>query len=1635
MDNYKYITNIFKSQIIDIIKSLFKKLNNNDINILATYTSLLIDHMFECYGFSKKNIYYKHFLKNNGQDIKSICLQLIPFVKDFNFSNLNYILYNDNKNYIDKNILKENINNVIKSKFKYSNFALGLIDENKDIILDIENKDIRLIDDIIYENYLALKETIKITNGKLYVNWLNVFPLYDYKSSKFFKKSMSEIDILSRNTNNINKIDNYGLWFGDYYNVIRNGYYESIKKIKWVIYNKDLGNKRYYYIQYLSKIFNTKLLFDYNSYDDLDDSDKVIFENKINTIRNNISVNTPTYKNINFEKDLFKNILSFLVNNSKERFLLEQQYFIKFKLDIENVTDDLDRNEIGINNINDNDLVTALKYLLPKVLWNYLHQVIVDLKASIYGTYLIKKNIINNDMFFFPMEEGEINLKNIYNIAKILSHNDEFLLLGTNFKNLNLNTQIDFFNKFFNLRINLRNNILYQEAENSNVDYNSIRLNIINGWNKIKKFLVWNYLSYNGLLSEFKVMLELTDNSLLPSNTKEKRKHIQHRLKKYFDNNKRILKSNYFLTNDNYFNLNKYINNDKDNYYYNSLTKNLVHYTFYGNDYISQINIFNHYINHQIIYVTGGTGTGKSTQVPKLLMYCLKMYDYNNTGKTICTQPRISPTEGNAKRIADELGVNIVVDGLKTDNYHLQYKDQKDKHVKESCEHLTLRFVTDGTLLEELVNNPYLKEQIKTKKIDYKNDNYIYGYNNKYDIVIVDEAHEHNTNMDLILTLMRQTCFLNNSVRLVIISATMDDDEPIYRSYFKYINDNLVYPIKQEIYDYNKQTEEYENEYILNSYYLDRRLDISIPGQTTQYTIDEKYFDIKLTENNKIDSINAQKESYKHIVDICNKFDTGEILLFSTGKAEIKDAVNQLNKILPAGNIALPFYSEMNTKYREIIEKIGTKLRFIRNKRLNVAEEWGVDYINAKDVPEYTYKRAIIVATNVAEASITIDTLKFVVDTGYQKVSIYDDTLMTNTIQVEPISEASRLQRKGRVGRTSDGTVYYMYKYGGREHIKPKYNINNDDFHLSYIKLLNSSTIFENNILDKIIINEATPYNVAGFVNYFKELSDNEMFKTSYFYTKNLYSIYERQYLNEGEIDIPKYFTMPQFYGANEDDFNNDYIIPDYYNRLVSGFKDYILIDKKGKLYIIHPFEKFITRNINNDIISYNSNKQNEMNTDIFNNIFANMKFKMELLNFNIKNDNLDFVDGRKTIYGEKIQEVSRIVNNITESNAINLLLATGYNIQLEMLMIISMLDTLNGSILSLAGFNKKNSKIQEYDNFIKTFKSKSDIISIYKIVNLFYGYLNEMNIFKLYDSWVNNGNIINRFKNDYYNKVKIYKNTIEKYGFTINKNIIPELLIKDWNLFNYLKNNGILENDNGFMNYIYSSDSFKEFIYNDLKKYNNKIKKICDDNYLNYNKIIIYFDNLFNYIKSIITSERDMEKDFNEISPLLWVDSLSNQLITSLVNNNIEEKIINCFLFSNPLNIAIKMNNKYKSINRNKDIYIRKIFNNYDSCSDIGYYCHYYGIKKSDNVEISIINNIDPKKLALLFPIHYNNKNIKNNYTYYENGKYDNISINDMNWEIFINKIANNNTFSFFPLNASRELLPIIADYISKVK
>ena len=139
-----------------------------------------------------------------------------------------------------------------------------------------------------------------------------------------------------------------------------------------------------------------------------------------------------------------------------------------------------------------------------------------------------------------------------------------------------------------------------------------------------------------------------------------------------------------------------------------------------------------------------------------------------------------------------------------------------------------------------------------------------------------------------------------------------------------------------------------------------------------------------------------------------------------------------------------------------MVEKIDKQIKYVRNNKENIYKEWGSKYIVDENVPEGKYKRAVIIATNVAEASITIPDLKFVIDNGYAKVNNYDEKYDESTLDVEKISDASRLQRRGRVGRKSDGTVYYLYGRGARDGIMPKYNITQENFQNLFLSLLSN---------------------------------------------------------------------------------------------------------------------------------------------------------------------------------------------------------------------------------------------------------------------------------------------------------------------------------------------------------------------------------------------------------------------------------------------------------------------------------------------------------------------------------------------------------------------------------------------------
>jgi hypothetical protein len=1628
--NFIFIDDDFKMSVLKIITQLLPSLNSIDINILHNLTLVLIEEISIRYNFNKING-YRQWMQNNGRDVSSLCLTLLPYIGNSDDSNYNKIqdlkeiIYKSNSTNIPLDLLNIDRKEALNKYFPYSNFTLGLLNKNNNNIFDLYENKQHTIYDCIENNFISMLETIKITNGKLFINWINTLPIYNYKTSHIYKSSSVDIitikNLIStpiRENDKKYKMffdlikNNKGLYFGDYYNVITNAYFYSVKKVKWLLFCRKVSDNKYHYIiQYLNKILNLSSLFKYNNYNDLPNIDKFNFNNQFMDIIHNIKNGIPIYLNSKFEINIFKNIISFMIYNYSKAYLLDKFLLDTFSnVEVIDSGADVDPVYLQINDISTEELVECLTKLKVDYLWDFLKESMITFETTVYAKYLIKNNEI--DMNFFNLIEtndAKINLKNIYNIAKHLCHaliNDTYVMLGNSFKGLNRFYVFRFFLLYLapnslSGTMNIRKNIKIQEIKDYN--YDEIMDKMQKAWDIVKLDLVWEYLNDNGLLSYFNINLELTDNNLLQiSDVNIKNKKIQNGLRVFFENNKQLFDCNYFLTNEPY---NKLINNGKS--YNKIITDELINYTFYANDWISQLSFFNHYINHSVLFITGSTGTGKSTQVPKLIMYALKMIDYKNDGKVICTQPRIPPTQDNAKRISKEMGVDIkkTVDKVeyKTNNYYIQYKHMKDNHIKKYSNHLVLKMVTDGTLLEELLTTPMLKRVAKHEFDAKKNEQQIVmDIENLYDVVIIDEAHEHNTNMDLILTLMRQACMYNNSLRLIIVSATMDDDEPIYRSYYKLINDNIVYPIKQPLLYHPILKKE---SYFINSYYLDRRLHISIPKQAYSYKITEYYDeDIEKIFNPldmKYNANIAQMKSYNVIKKICESSVSGDILLFSIGKEEIKTAIRELNKILPSSTIALPFYSEMNSKYRDIISDINNKISKVRNKKDNITEEWAETFIETTDVPEGTYKRVVIVATNVAEASITIESLKYVVDTGYSKVNRYDIFSDSSNISVEPISESSRIQRKGRVGRVAEGTIYYMYGKNTRLNIAPKYGITLVDFHTHFIKLASQNQDSSKGLFWD---SQISPYLYQYFHDNIKNLITNPDMEKMYLYISNVYQIIIEQFLLLFNPVNPSYF-----YKFNELQ-NKD--LPEHLNRIEDGYVHNTLIDLNGKFYIIHPEETFIKRNIMGDIIMFDNKVKNKITNKKFIEMITNIKSKLLFLPVKIKNKNdIEQIFYKRTNYYDKISDVMNITK-LEEKDAIILYISSGFNILFEGCQVISMLKVIGDMSNIIKNENKKI-----FINEIKDiFGSDSDITSIYNITTVLKNKFPHLLIYKIFDNA-----ILEQYKIKFTTILNEYRRK--------NYNEIKDSL----DLMNWLYNNGELNENKGFLHWIKSSGTFKKILLNDVNKYAESIKTVCDYYYLNYNKVMEYYEYLINLSINVITGDIEYDVDYKKINPLVEVKNI-NPYLLKVVNGSIEDKLNYTFFISQPLFFSVMFENGYKTLTTN-DCYIKPLFGKELNtlCINIGSYIGYYNIK---NNMMSIIYNINISKITNYNPYYYNPSNIRNSILIKENSISNIKNFNSNEWNRLIISVYNtfsNLSFDIFPLN--NPYYPIIQDYSKQIK
>ena len=593
---------------------------------------------------------------------------------------------------------------------------------------------------------------------------------------------------------------------------------------------------------------------------------------------------------------------------------------------------------------------------------------------------------------------------------------------------------------------------------------------------------------------------------------------------------------------------------------------------------------------------------------------------------------------------------------------------------------------------------------------------------------------------------------------------------------------------------------------------VDRRFHISAPDQTTRFKIDE-YYRPAIINGKKVDICSeTSDEKIERIInilktEILSKSTEGDVLIFQPGKNDIEKTVNRINNddSIDRDVIALPYYAQLTEEKKTLVGKIDSLINTIHYDR---KLDFGLLDIEAIRSGNNTYRRAILVATNIAEASITIKTLKYVIDTGIEKTLRYDTKSRTNVLITNSITEASRLQRKGRVGRSSSGTVFYTYEEGMLINNKKQFNIATQDLHLTMLEMYkdNNDNIPINNVnIDNIVNgNNTTTYNeteIKGILNG----NDN---KIQNFMT---------------EMILRNYYVDGEYYGYKTgDERERKDVLPNIY---LSGYQKELLTDSYGKFYIIHPDELVIERNINGDVvktldktveIKKDGNGRNMMISEkmlIFWKTLIDSKF-MRIENGKIIKTEIgriyqNFIKEMGTLPSDEIQKMMfyglMLMKDIKEIN--------------ELIKIIAMIITIDGDIKKILYVDEKNYMVNQFKRLsILTQKSdeicKSDINGIRRIIEMIANR----------SEYIYNDLFSNEFVTKYWKQVEMLTNDIK------NGNIME--INRDDEVFTKLRRT-IRENNDDYMTIacmlakpysvyykIINSDYFYTSVYNP-NKYN----------------------------------------------------------------------------------------------------------------------------------------------------------------------------------------------------------------------
>ncbi|MCC5854974.1 MAG: ATP-dependent RNA helicase HrpA [Idiomarina sp.] len=323
-------------------------------------------------------------------------------------------------------------------------------------------------------------------------------------------------------------------------------------------------------------------------------------------------------------------------------------------------------------------------------------------------------------------------------------------------------------------------------------------------------------------------------------------------------------------------------------------------------------------MDHQVVVLAGETGSGKTTQLPKIL---LEM-GYGCRGLIGHTQPRRLAARSVAARIADELGVA----GGSLVGTKIRFQDS-------SSDQTSVKLMTDGILLAELQRDRYLSD---------------------YEVIIIDEAHERSLNIDFLLGVLHQLLARRSDLKLIITSATIET---------------------------KKFSEHFHNAPV-----------IEVSGRT--YPVEVRYR--PLTEDDE--GADLHQGVISAVEELMHE-GPGDILVFLSGEREIRDLADSLQDALRG--------------HRESIDILPLYARLSNSEQNRVFQTSG--------------RRRVVLATNVAETSLTVPGIRYVIDPGLVRISRYSYRTKVQRLPVEAISQASANQRQGRCGRVGPGICIRLY--------------------------------------------------------------------------------------------------------------------------------------------------------------------------------------------------------------------------------------------------------------------------------------------------------------------------------------------------------------------------------------------------------------------------------------------------------------------------------------------------------------------------------------------------------------------------------------------------------------------------------